>query len=80
MSRLVCKHKNGNEVAFGLDHVVGWFYQEFNLVNDCVVDLDHFTMLSRGELIQRLSHTDASDIAITKIRNNLDPGKEFPCC
>lgn len=58
MSRRVATKNDGTEVGYGLDHMFGWFYQEFDEEGECVVDRD---FLSKGEMLTLLNNTDVSE-------------------
>lgn len=75
MSRIECFKENGNQVAFGIDRVTGWFYQEFDKkTGECIADDDQvFTGLSRMQLVNRLHDTDADKAAINLVALDLDP-------
>jgi hypothetical protein len=76
MSRFICTKNDDDktEVAYGLDHALGWFYQEFDENGDCTRDLDSlFTQLGRAELVHRLEQTDADPRRIAAIQMDLDP-------
>lgn len=75
MSRLTATKANGRVVAFGLDHAVGWFYQEYiSMREEPVVDLDSlFTGLGRGRLLELLEDTDATTEQKSRIALDLDP-------
>lgn len=76
MSRFRAMKEDGTEVAYGLDHVLGWFYQEFDGEGDCTVDLDsRFTGLGRGELVHRLQQTNAHPGRISAIAADIDPAE-----
>lgn len=76
MSRFTAQHENGNQVAYGLDHAIGWFYQEFDAAGECVKDLDTmFTGLSKGSLVERLGKTNANPGRISAIACDLDPAE-----
>lgn len=76
MSRYTATHKNGHEVAYGLDHACGWFYQEFNDDRETLAkDLDSmFTDLKGWELTKLLEQTDAPASHIRNPSLDLDPG------
>lgn len=75
MSRYATVHKNGNSVAYGLDHACGWFYQEFDADGECVVDKDSmFTNLKGFELTELLKETYAPAQHIQNPSLDLDPG------
>lgn len=40
MSRYVYKNVYNHNVAYGYDRVCGYFYQEFDIKDDCIADLD----------------------------------------
>ena len=63
-----------NTVSYGLDHVTGWFYTEFNSDDEPVVELDSmFTGLSKGKLLELLEKTDAPAKHLKRIALDLDP-------
>ncbi len=72
MSRVTCRHENGNEVVYGCDPHFGWFYQEFDGVGPPVVDRD---FLSNGALLEALQRTNCGDAARQWIAMDLDPGQ-----
>jgi hypothetical protein len=75
MSRIAVTKANGNQVAFGLDHAIGWFYQEYDADGEMVNDTDTmFGGLSRGTLLELLEDTDATDEQKFAIALDLDPG------
>jgi len=76
MSRFTAKHlESGSSVAYGLDHVEGWFYQEFDRHGECIIDEDtRTTGLSKSGLIERLEHTTAPKEHKENIALDLDPG------
>ena len=76
MSRYTFSEPNGNEVAYGFDHIVGPFYQRFTpttqpsedgTASECLEDIDY--MFSNGRfdchaLAERLQgHVDASHVS-----------------
>jgi len=74
MSRYGACKPGGITVAYGLDHVLGWFYQEFNSAGECIKDEDTmFTSLGRGKLVHLLEQTDAPKEHISNIALDLDP-------
>ena len=67
MSRYTAKKNNGNSVAYGYDRVCGYFYQEFDEEDDCIVDLDSmFNKLTGVKLAERLEDTTARKDHIKK--------------
>lgn len=76
MSRYTTTHYNGNEVAYGLDHAFGWFYQEFGDDRETLVkDLDSLTTDLRGyQLTELLEKTNAPADHIRNPSLDLDPG------
>jgi len=78
MSRFSARTHDGHMVAYGLDHALGWFYQEFDENGECVSDLDSaFTGLSKGRLVHLLSETDANPARVRAIALDLDPAQVF---
>lgn len=72
--RTTVKDDPTTTVVYGLDHVFGWFYQEFNAEDECVSDLDTLMSgLSRGRLVDLLVKTNAPSEHITRIALDLDP-------
>lgn len=62
-------------VAYGLDHACGWFYQEFNDEEECIVDLDSiFTDLRGYQLTELLEKTNAPASHVRNPSLDLDPG------
>ncbi|RPI55330.1 MAG: hypothetical protein EHM49_02080 [Deltaproteobacteria bacterium] len=62
-------------IAYGIDDG-GWFYQEFNEDEDCIMDLDsRFSRgFGRGKLVELLENTTAPPAHIRNIALDLDPG------
>lgn len=76
MSQLSCETiEEGNEVLYGLDHVLGWFYMEFEVGHDTpIIDRDQGNAtLSRGELLALLDKTTAKEIHKMYIAMDMDP-------
>jgi hypothetical protein len=74
MSRFTCRHEDGWTVAYGLDHALGWFYQEFDAYDNCITDEDTFsTGLGRGRLLELLEQTDALESHKSAIALDLCP-------
>ena len=60
-------------VVYGLDHVLGWFYEEHK-DDEKIVDLDGlFTGLGKGQLVELLEKTDAPKACVAKVALDLDP-------
>jgi len=62
-------------IAYGID-CSGWFYQEFNKDEDCIIDLDsRFSKkFGKGELVALLKLTNAPTKHIKNVAIDLDPG------
>ena len=59
MSRYIIR-SGSKKVAYGFDHAVGYFYQEFNADGECVVDRDSlFSGLSNSEFAELLKKNGA---------------------
>ena len=68
MSRYNAQHlTNRTAVSYGFDHATGYFYQEFDSFDRCLVDLDSlFSGLTGVDLATRLESTTASTEHIQK--------------
>ena len=74
MSQLTATKTDDQEitVVYGLDHVLGWFYQEIK-DDDIIIDLDIFTGLGKGQLVELLVKTNAPKACIVNVALDLDP-------
>lgn len=54
MSRFTFDLGNGCDIAYGLDHAVGYFFQKFDAAGEVIVDLDLFDGLDWMDLEDRI--------------------------
>ena len=66
--------KPEHSVLYGLDHVLGWWYQEYDGDDECIIDKDTMTnRLTKGQLVELLEKTDAPKKHLQRIAMDLDP-------
>ena len=77
-SRYVCEGKKGEEVVFGIDRMMGWFFQLWDSEDEPSIDVDR---LSNGKLIQLLEKYGKSNAKLNKaidyIAMDKDPGDGY---
>ena len=76
MSRFIAWRTDDPEihVAYGLDHALGWFCDEFAQDGSCTNEESTlFTGLSRSGLLEILQETNAPEEHLLRIALDLDP-------